>query len=105
MRLIRSSKTPEELEFERRQRDLDEQIAQLEGIPEQLELEIQESDQTLPPPDDLNERDRQRSFDAQVARGQVRNERRTQGRSLLLMVLLIAAITSVASWVLRLAQG
>lgn len=100
------SRDPEELdELELRRRELDDQIAELEVLPEQLELEMREREETLPPPEDLAERERQRHFEEQAARGQIRNERRTQGRSLLLMFLLLTATAAVISWIVRLANG
>ena len=97
---------PEELdELDVRRRELDEKIAELESVPEQLELEMMESERTLPPPDDLAERQRVAYFEEQAARGQVRNERRTQGRSLLLMFLLLTATTAMVFWIVRLANG
>lgn len=93
----------DEIELQRRQ--IEEKIAELEAVPKQLELEIRESESTMPPPDDIAERERQRHFEEQAARGQVRNERRTQGRSLLLMFLLLAAIAAMVSWILRLANA
>ncbi len=103
MVLTRSRKSKEVDELELRRRELEQKIAELEGVPEQLELEMRESNETLPPPDDLAERERQRHFEEQAARGQIRNERRTQGRSLLLMFLLLAATAAVISWIVRLA--
>lgn len=105
MTLTRSRKSKEVDELELQRRELDERIAELEVLPEQLELEMRESSQTLPPPDDIAERERQRHFEEQAARGQIRNERRTQGRSLLLMFLLLAATTAVISWIVRLATA
>lgn len=97
---------PEELdELELRSRELDNKIAELEVLPEQLELEIREREETLPPPEDLAERERQRHFEEQATRGEIRNERRTQGRSLLLMFLLLTATAAVISWIVRLAHG
>ena len=86
------------------QRDLDAKIAALKALPQQLELEMQEQDRTLPPPEDLEDRRRQRDFEEKAARGQIRNERRTQGRSLLLMLLLLAATAAMVAWVITLTQ-
>lgn len=105
MALTRSRKSGEVDELELRRREIDERIAELEGMPEQLELEMREREETLPPPEDLAERERQRHFEEQAARGQIRNERRTQGRSLLLMFLLLTATAAVISWIVRLANG
>lgn len=86
------------------QRKLDAKIEELKAIPKQLELEMIEQESTLPPPEDLEDRRRQREFAERAARGQVRNERRTQGRSLLLMFLLLAATAAMIAWVVALIQ-
>jgi predicted nucleic acid-binding protein len=105
MGLIGHRKSKDEIDYERQRRDLEEKIAELQNVPEQLELEMRESDQTLPPLEDLAERERQRHFEEQAARGQIRNERRTQGRSVALMILLLAATAAVTSWIIQLAHG
>ena len=85
------------------QQELDEKIAAAAAVPEQLELEMREKETTIPAPDDLAERERQKRFEDQATRGQVRNERRTQGRSLFLLLLLLLATAAMISWIVRLA--
>lgn len=89
-------------ELEAKRRELESKIAELEALPKQLELEILEQERTMPPPEDIEERRRQREFEERAARGQIRNERRTQGRSLLLTLLLVIACASMLSWVISL---
>jgi len=84
------------------QEDLDAKIAAAAAVPEQLELKMREKETTIPAPDDLAERERQRRFEDQATRGQVRNERRTQGRSLLLLLLLLLATAAMISWIVTL---
>ncbi|MBB5353734.1 hypothetical protein HNR46_003995 [Haloferula luteola] len=84
-------------------RELEQKIAELEALPSQLELELLERESTIPPPDDLIDRDRHRRFEEQAARGEIRNERRAQGRSLVLMFLMLGALAAVISWVIELA--
>lgn len=91
-------------EIEEARRALEEKIAALEQLPKQLEMEMLEADRTMPPPDDIVDRQRQRDFEEKAARGQIRNERRTQGRSLLLMFLLLSATAAVISWIVTLAN-
>lgn len=95
---------PELEPLDEAQRDLDVRIAALEALPQQLELEMIEQERTMPPPEDLEDRKRQRDFEEKAARGQVRNERRTQGRSLFLMFLLLAATAAMIAWVITLSQ-
>ena len=107
MRSIRKSPKADEdldqLELERRQ--LDERIAQLQKLPKQLELELAEQQTTLPPPDTLGDRERRKRFEEQAARGEIRNERRAQGRSLLMLFLLLSATTAMILWIVALANG
>lgn len=86
------------------QRDLDAKIAALKALPQQLELEMIEQERTMPPPEDLEDRKRVRDFEEKAARGQIRNERRTQGRSLIMMFLLLAATAAMVAWVITLSQ-
>ena len=86
-------------EMERR---LEEEIRSASAEPEKILREAQEQAVTLPPPDDLADRHRLRKFEQVASRGQVRNERRTQGRSLLLLFLLLAATAMLAAWVIKL---
>ncbi|MFM2242617.1 MAG: hypothetical protein RLZ97_1472 [Verrucomicrobiota bacterium] len=102
----RHKTSPDELDlFDQETRKLEEQIAELARLPEQVEQEKKERDSTIPPPDHLAELERRRRFDEQAARGEVRNERRAQGKSLVLMLLLLTATLAVLSWIVRLASA
>lgn len=83
------------------ERELEAQIRNASAEPEKILREAQEQAVTLPPPDDLADRHRLRKFEQIASRGQVRNERRTQGRSLLLLLLLLTATALLAAWVIR----
>jgi hypothetical protein len=83
------------------ERQLEAQIRDASAEPEKILREAQEQAVTLPPPDDLADRHRLRKFEQVASRGQVRNERRTQGRSLLLLFLLLTATAMLAAWVIR----
>lgn len=102
----RPSHTDEESDLDeilKAQQELEEKIAAAEAVPKQLELEMLEKEATIPAPDDLIERERTKRFEEQATRGQVRNERRTQGRSLLLLFLLLLATAAMISWIVKLA--
>ena len=88
--------------LEERKRALEEQIQSASAQPEKILREAQEQAATLPPPDDLADRRRLREFEEKASRTQIRNERRTQGKSLALLVLLLAATASLLSWVIKL---
>ena len=85
------------------QQELEEKIAAAQAVPKQLELEIQEKEAAIPAPDDLLECERTKRFEEQATRGQVRNERRTQGRSLFLLFLMLLATAAMISWIVKLA--
>lgn len=91
--------------LEEEEREIERRIAEVESLPERLRREAEERAATLPPPDDLVDRKRRRDFEDKVSRGQVRNERRAQGRSLLLTLLLLAAIAALVFWAVMLAQA
>jgi ferric-dicitrate binding protein FerR (iron transport regulator) len=88
--------------LEERKRALEEQIQNASAQPEKILREAQELASTLPPPDDLADRRRLREFEEKASRTQIRNERRTQGKSLLLLVLLLIATAWLVSWVITL---
>lgn len=88
--------------LEERKRALEEQIQNASAQPEKILREAQEQMATLPPPDDLADRRRLREFEEKASRTQIRNERRTQGKSLLLLVLLLTATAFLVSWVIKL---
>lgn len=91
--------------LEERKRALEAQIQSISAEPEKILREAQEQADTLPPPDDLADRRRLREFEDVMSRKQIRNERRTQGRSLLLLLLLLTATALLASWVVKLFLG
>ena len=64
-------------------------------IQEQLEAELT----TMPPPDDLEDRVREKKFYSQVSRGQAINTRRYKARNSLLFILLTAATLSILWWI------
>ncbi|WP_367871636.1 hypothetical protein [Luteolibacter sp. Populi] len=106
MRLSRSladDPAMEELRaLEERERVLREQIANASAAPRKILREAEEQAATLPPPDDLADRRRLREFEEKASRTQIRNERRTQGKSLLLLGLLLVATALLVSWVVKL---
>lgn len=81
---------------------LEARIAATVAEPERLRREYEEERATLPPTDDFRERERRRAFEDLATRGKIRNEHKSQRRSLFLLVLLLAATTSLVLWGLRL---
>jgi len=81
------------------------QIAATAAEPERLRRQYEEERATLPPTEDFRDRERRRAFEELATRGKVRNEHKSQRRSLLLLVLLLAATTSLVMWGLQLMRG
>ena len=60
---------------------------------------------TMPPLDEIQLREKRKQHEQIVSRGEVANVRRDQTRSLMLLLLLIAATGTLIWWGLRLMQG
>ncbi|GHC55736.1 hypothetical protein AAFN60_19425 [Roseibacillus persicicus] len=86
------------------ERAVAEQIAKMEEMissaPDRIRREYEESRSLMPPPDDWEDRQRAKRFNAHLSKGEIRNEHRYQARSTFLFVLLVIAIFSVAGWIL-----
>lgn len=85
------------------ERAIREQIAQLQEFllhgPERERQAMEEQMQTLPPPSDLVGRQREREFMEKLSRGELKNQRRRQATSGLLLALLILAIATLGLWI------
>lgn len=88
---------------------LSEEQARLEATiaatleePVRLKKQLEEERVTLPPTDDFRERERHRAFEELASRGKVRNEHKSQRRSLLLLILLATASACLVAWGIRL---
>jgi len=90
------------------ERAIREQIDQLQEFlqhgPERERQAIEEEMQTLPPPSDLVGRQREREFMEKLSRGELKNQRRSQAKSGLLLALLILAIATLGLWIYRTIQ-
>jgi hypothetical protein len=96
---------PELEKLRAQEQELARQIEELKKAPEKIQREREERAATLPPLDDLADRQRRRDFEEKASRGQVRNERRAQRSSLFLTFLLIAAVALLASWLFKMLKG
>lgn len=94
-------------ELERKYADIEERARECEQFlreaPERIAAAQAERARTMPPPDDLADRRRERRFYELVSRGELRNERRAQAGSTMLLLLLIVATATLIMWVLQLA--
>lgn len=84
---------------------LEAKIKELESFiaeaPEKMQQEHLDRLQTMPAPDDIVQRQREKNFAYRLTKGEIKNELRHQARSALIFVLLVIAIIIVSLWVYR----
>ncbi len=93
---------PDLLAISEEQARLEATIAATLAEPDRLKRQFEESNATLPPTDDFLERQRQKDFEERATRGKVRNEHKSQRRSLLLLILLATASACLVAWGIKL---
>lgn len=64
-----------------------------------------ERETTIPPLEEIREREARKRYEETVSRGEVTNLVRTQNRSLLLLVLLLTATCTLIWWGVKVMQG
>ncbi len=91
-----------------RERELRAQIEQLQDFVEHgPEREIQAEEErmrTLPPPTEVQQRQREKQFMEKLSRGELKNERRNQAKSGFLLFLLIFAMLAIGYWIYQTVQ-
>ena len=101
---------PEQTSFEldelaRQDAELQDKIKQIQSFiheaPNKLQQEEDDRIRTLPAPDEISERRREKEFFDRLSRGELKNERRHQAKNGVILVLLIIAITAVCLWISR----
>ena len=104
-----SKKKEDIAEIERQKNALQAQIDELQSFikqaPEKLQQEEQDRLQTMPAPDELNQRRRENDFANRLTKGELKNERRHQARSALLFALFFSAIICVSLWIYGIIAG
>lgn len=84
---------------------IQERIRKLQDFVEhgpELELAAQKDRLcTIPAPAEVKEREREKVFMEKLSRGELKNERRHQAKSGLLLAILIIAIVSMALWIYK----
>lgn len=70
-----------------------------------LEKERREQACTIPPCEEVRDRESRKRHEAMASRGEIANQLRTQNHSLFLLFLLITATATLIWWGLRLMQG
>ncbi len=73
----------------------------IEDAPDKLQQEEDDRIRTLPAPDEISERRREKEFFDRLSRGELKNERRHQARNGVILVLLAVAITAVSMWIYK----
>lgn len=98
----------EEIELDEvaaRQKELEDRLREFERNRREIERNRAERECTIPPLDEISEREKWRQHEQLVSRGEVANVRRDQNQGLLLLMLLLAATAALVWWGLRLMQG
>ncbi len=85
------------------------QITKLEEMissaPDLIRREYEEKRSMMPPPDDWEDRQLAKRFNAHLSKGEIRNEHRYQARSTIIFVLLVIAICSILLWIVTFLKG
>ena len=81
---------------------LEAAIAATIAEPVRLKKQLDEERITLPPTDDFIDRERQNAFEERATRGKVRNEHKSQRRSLMLLILFVTASACLVAWGIKL---
>lgn len=93
---------PELVALSKEQARLEASIAATLAEPDRIKRQIEEERATLPPTDDFRDRERRKEFEDLATRGKVRNEHKSQRRSLMLMLLLAFASACLVAWGIKL---
>ena len=91
-----------------REDEIQERIKQLEDFveygPERERLAEEDRLSTLPAPAEVKEKQREKQFLDKLSRGELKNEKRHQAKSGILIFLLIIATISVALWIYKIVE-
>lgn len=93
-------------ELRRMEEALERQRREMEQLVREVPRRKQEAMATMPPPDDLRDREREHKFYLELAtRGEVRNEIRAQAGNTLVLLMLVAATAAVILWMIQMVHG
>lgn len=97
------SKNSELSELSSKEAALKEEMNRLKSfITEGAEIKQQDQLNTLPPPDDFDQRAREHiHMDKVLSNREFKNMRRRQSKGLLLLILLVITIVALGSWLFR----
>jgi hypothetical protein len=89
------------LALREKERKLVQAHQEIVKLPAKLEREKRERESTMPPMQEITERQAINHFERNLSRGQIENVLRTQRRSFMLMALLLAATVLMLAWAYR----
>ena len=96
-------------DFYAKEKALQDEIDQLKDFvahgPERERQAEAERLRTLPPLSEIEDRRREKEFMQRLSRGEMANEKRSQARNGLLIVLLLLAIAAIGAWIFQVVQG
>jgi hypothetical protein len=84
---------------EQKLRELNAQIKQLQEMPDQIRQQELDRNNIIPPFDVVEARIKEKEFDERINKGPISNRKKEIQRSFFLLILLIAALLSIAWWV------
>ncbi len=87
------------------EREICKRMREFEENQKRIAREREESERTIPPMEDIQERRSMRLHEEATTRGQVKNQRRIVERSFVMLVLLIAATCALLWWGYKVMQG
>ena len=87
------------------ERLLAERHREFAGLPGRLEQELRERECTMPPLAEIADRRRLKEHEDNLTRREVGNILRAQGRSAVMVIMLLAATCALVWWGLKLMQG
>lgn len=106
--MSRSNPSKEELELDQiraAEQELRQREKEFAENRKRIAHERIERESTMPPLDEIQTREKRKHHEQIVSRGEVANVRRDQNRSLMLLVLLVAATCTLIWWGVKLMQG
>ena len=84
---------------EQKLRELNAEIKQLQEMPDQIRQQEIDRQNILPPSDVVAARVKEKEFDERINKGPISNRKKEIQRSFFLLILLVAALLSIAWWV------
>ena len=101
----KNNKAHQNSDLEQQKAALEAQIRELESFielePKKLQQEHQDSLQTMPAPDEITQRKRERVFSDRLSKGELKNEYRHQASGIFIFIILATCIVLTSIWIWR----